>query len=189
MATERRPGARRLYHGEAAAAGADSAGGERDAAEDRSGGPIQGRGGDLPGVPTGNVAGAPVAPAAEAGCQAVEEGGVDSAVQAPFPLPPLWQGVHGARPGLRAGETYDVPAAPSCGGHAGVSDPGQPHVFLGLDGFCVRRPGRMWTGMWDLETKDSVAFVPGERQIDVQRMLERHAPRETVQAVAIDLST
>ena len=72
--------------------------------------------------------------------------------------------------------------------HAVVSDPGQPHVFLGLDGFCVRRPGRMWTGMWDLETRRPVAFVPGERQVDVERMLERHARRDTVRAVAIDLS-
>lgn len=66
--------------------------------------------------------------------------------------------------------------------------PPQPHALLGLDGFCVRRPGRMWTGMWDLETKKPVAFVPGERQVDVERMLERHAPRDTVRAVAIDLS-
>jgi transposase len=60
--------------------------------------------------------------------------------------------------------------------------------LLGLDGFCVRKPGRMWTGMWDLETKDSVAFIPGERSIDVQKMLERHASRETVRAVSMDLS-
>lgn len=72
--------------------------------------------------------------------------------------------------------------------HTGVSNPKQPHVFLGLDGFCVRKPGRMWTGMWDLDTKDSIAFVPGERQADIQRMLERHASRETVRAVATDLS-
>ena len=72
--------------------------------------------------------------------------------------------------------------------HSVVRQPARPHVFLGLDGFCVRRPGRMWTGMWDLETKDSVAFISGERQVDVQKMLERHASRETVQAVAIDLS-
>lgn len=72
--------------------------------------------------------------------------------------------------------------------HAVVSDPRQPHVFLGLDGFCVRRPGRMWTGMWDLDNGQAVAVVPGERQVDVQRMLERHAPRDTVRAVAIDLS-
>jgi transposase len=69
-----------------------------------------------------------------------------------------------------------------------VLSPAQPHALLGLDGFCVRRPGRMWTGMWDLETKKPVAFVPGERQVDVERMLERHAPRDTVRAVAIDLS-
>lgn len=72
--------------------------------------------------------------------------------------------------------------------HAVVAPPTWPHVFLGLDGFCVRRPGRMWTGMWDLESGKAVAVVPGERQVDVQRMLERHAPRETVRAVAIDLS-
>ena len=72
--------------------------------------------------------------------------------------------------------------------HSVVRVPASPHVFLGLDGFCVRKPGRMWTGIWDLETKDSVAFVPGERQVDVQKMLERHASRETVRAVAIDLS-
>lgn len=66
--------------------------------------------------------------------------------------------------------------------------PPQPHALLGMDGFCVRRPGRMWTGMWDLETKKPVAFVPGERQVDVERMLERHASRDSVRAVAIDLS-
>jgi transposase len=72
--------------------------------------------------------------------------------------------------------------------HSGIRPPAKPHVLLGLDGFCVRKPGRMWTGMWDLETKDSVAFISGERQADVQKMLERHASRETVEAVAIDLS-
>src|SRR3972149_3902911 len=40
----------------------------------------------------------------------------------------------------------------------------------------------------DRETGRAVAVVAGERQIDVQRMLERHAPRETVRAVAIDLA-
>ena len=72
--------------------------------------------------------------------------------------------------------------------HSIVSAPSQPHVFLGLDGFCVRRPGRMWTGMWDLESGKAVAVVSGERQVDVQRMLERHASRESVRGVAIDLS-
>jgi transposase len=42
--------------------------------------------------------------------------------------------------------------------------------------------------MWDLESKQPVAFVPGERQREVQRMLERHADRQTVRAVAIDLA-
>lgn len=64
----------------------------------------------------------------------------------------------------------------------------QPHMLLGMDGFCVRKPGRMWTGMWDLERKQPVAFVPGERQREVQQMLERYADRKIVRAVAIDLS-
>jgi len=69
-----------------------------------------------------------------------------------------------------------------------VAAPSTPHVLLGLDGFCVKKPGRMWTGMWNLETKNAVAFISGERTADVQSMLERHASRETVRAVAIDLS-
>jgi len=28
-----------------------------------------------------------------------------------------------------------------------VAPPSRRHVFLGLDGFCARRPGRMWTGL------------------------------------------
>lgn len=63
-----------------------------------------------------------------------------------------------------------------------------PHVLLGLDGFCVRRPGRMWTGLWDLETRHPIAVVPGERTRDVQTMLERYADRDTVRAVSIDLA-
>lgn len=72
--------------------------------------------------------------------------------------------------------------------HSVVRPPAEPHVFLGLDGFCVKRPGRMWTGMWDLETGQGVAFIPEERRESVQRMLERHASRQTVKAVATDLS-
>jgi transposase len=72
--------------------------------------------------------------------------------------------------------------------HNVVAPPERPHVFLGLDGFCVRKPGRMWTGMWDLQTGQGVAFIPEERAASVQRMLERHASRKTVRAVAIDLS-
>lgn len=64
----------------------------------------------------------------------------------------------------------------------------RPHVFLGIDGFCVRSPGRMWTGMWDLESRRPVAIALGMRQSDVQRLLERHAPRQSVQAVVMDLS-
>jgi len=63
-----------------------------------------------------------------------------------------------------------------------------PHVLIGLDGFCVRWPGAMWTGLWDLQTRNPIAVIAGERIADVQRMLERHADRDTVQAVSIDLS-
>jgi len=72
--------------------------------------------------------------------------------------------------------------------HSVAGPPKRPHVLLGLDGFCVKKPGRMWTGMWDLETGQGVAFIAEERQATVQRMLERHASRETVRAVATDLS-
>ena len=72
--------------------------------------------------------------------------------------------------------------------HSVVQAPTRPHVYLGLDGFCVRRPGTMWTGLWDLETRCPIAVVPGERKRDTQAMLELHAPPETVRAVSIDLS-
>ena len=69
-----------------------------------------------------------------------------------------------------------------------VEAPTKPHVFLGLDGFCVRRPGVMWTGMWDLQTRRPVAVMKGERRVDVQLLLERHADRDSVKAVAMDLT-
>jgi len=72
--------------------------------------------------------------------------------------------------------------------YASVAPPAKPHVFLGLDGFCVRRPGVMWTGLWDIQTRKAVAVMKGERSIDVQRLLERHASRDTVKAVAMDLT-
>lgn len=72
--------------------------------------------------------------------------------------------------------------------HTVVRAPAKPHVYLGLDGFCVRRPGTMWTGLWDLETRAPVAVVPGERKRETQVMLELHADRRTVRAVSIDLS-
>jgi len=72
--------------------------------------------------------------------------------------------------------------------HSVVQPPTTPHVYLGLDGFCVRRPGTMWTGLWDLETRCPVAVVPGQRKLDVQAMLELHGSRRTLQAVCIDLS-
>jgi transposase len=72
--------------------------------------------------------------------------------------------------------------------HSIVRAPATPHVYLGLDGFCVRRPGTMWTGLWDLQTRAPIAVVPGERTRDTQAMLELHASRDTVQAVSVDLS-
>ena len=72
--------------------------------------------------------------------------------------------------------------------YAVVSAPTKPHVFLGVDGFCVRRPGVMWTGVWDLQTRRAVAVMPGIRQRDVQKLLERHAERDKVKAVVTDLS-
>lgn len=68
-----------------------------------------------------------------------------------------------------------------------VRAPAWPHVLLGLDGFAARRH-TLWTGLWDLETRAPVAVVPGVRQADVQRLLERYADPHTVQAVVIDLS-
>jgi transposase len=72
--------------------------------------------------------------------------------------------------------------------HSVVQAPARPHVYLGLDGFCVRRPGVMWTGLWDLETRAPVAVVPGQRKEVIDAMLSLHASRRSVQAVCIDLS-
>jgi len=71
--------------------------------------------------------------------------------------------------------------------YGAVSAPAKPHVFIGLDGFSVHRRGRMWTGMWDLQTRRPVAVTSGERQQDVQKLLERHAERDKVKAAVIDL--
>jgi len=72
--------------------------------------------------------------------------------------------------------------------HMTPAAPPTPHVLIGLDGFCVRRPGAMWTGLWDLQTRNPIAVIAGERKVDVQRMLERHVDRSTAAAVCIDLS-
>jgi len=69
-----------------------------------------------------------------------------------------------------------------------ASAPSKPHVFLGLDAFCVRRPGVMWTGLWDLQTRKAVAVTSGQRQTDVEKLLARHVQRDQVQAVVIDLA-
>ncbi len=60
--------------------------------------------------------------------------------------------------------------------------------LLGIDGFCMARPHKMWTGFWDLEERAPVELVPGERQRDVQAVLDRLARPERVQAVVIDLA-
>ena len=72
--------------------------------------------------------------------------------------------------------------------YGAVAPPSKQHVLLGVDGFCVRRPGVMWTGLWDLESRAPVAVMKGERRVDIQRLLERHADRKTVKAVAMDLA-
>ena len=72
--------------------------------------------------------------------------------------------------------------------YAAQSPPAKPHVFLGLDGFCVKRPGVMWSGVWDLQTRKAVAVVPGVSQASVQKLLERHVERDKAKAVVTDLS-
>lgn len=72
--------------------------------------------------------------------------------------------------------------------YAQLTTPTRPHAFLGIDGFCIRRPGVMWTGMWDLQTRRAVAITAGIRQRDVQKLLERHLERDKVKAVVTDLS-
>ncbi len=72
--------------------------------------------------------------------------------------------------------------------YAAQTAPSRPHALLGLDGFCIRRPGVMWSGLWDLQTRRPVAVVPGVSQASVQRLLERHVERESVKAVVTDLS-
>lgn len=72
--------------------------------------------------------------------------------------------------------------------HRIIQPPTRPHRYLGLDGFCVRHPGKMWTGLWDLETRRPVAIVPGQRKDALEAMLGLHASRRSVQAVCIDLA-
>lgn len=72
--------------------------------------------------------------------------------------------------------------------HSVVQPPARPHRYLGMDSFCVRAPGKMWTGLWDLEARQPVAIVPGQTRAAMEAMLGRHASRRAVQAVCIDLS-
>lgn len=97
--------------------------------------------------------------------------------EAPVRVVARW---HGVSEGLVHRSWLEVYAAPRA--------PARPHVFLGLDGFCVRRPGVMWSGLWDLQSRRPVAVIPGATQASVQRLLERHVERERVRAVVTDLS-
>src|SRR3990172_7135854 len=58
---------------------------------------------------------------------------------------------------------------------------------LGVDGFCVARPRRMWTGLWDLEEGKPLTAVAGEGQGDLGPALEALARPEAVQALSMDL--
>jgi transposase len=61
------------------------------------------------------------------------------------------------------------------------------HQLLGLDGFSVRRPGIMWSGLWDLQTGRAVAVKPGQRGRDVEQLLRDHLDASAVKAVVTDL--
>lgn len=63
-----------------------------------------------------------------------------------------------------------------------------PPVFLGLDAFSVACPREMWTGSWDLQRRVALTAVDGEKQNDVQPVLNRLTRPEAVQAVLMDLS-
>ena len=63
-----------------------------------------------------------------------------------------------------------------------------PPRFLGVDGFCVRRPGRMWTGLWDVGAKVPLAVAASQRQKDLEGVLESLARPEKVEAVVMDLA-
>jgi transposase len=60
------------------------------------------------------------------------------------------------------------------------------HTLVGLDGFSVRRPGVMWSGLWDLQTRTAIAVTPGQRRRDIEKLLQ-HLDPGAVKAVAMDL--
>src|SRR3990172_10802940 len=124
MTAERRPGARRLYHGSAAAAGTEGAWCGGGATMDRGGGAVQGGRGGLSEMWALHVAGSPMASAAEAGREALGEGSMACTVQAPVPLPAVPQGVHGARFRVRRQAPDDGEAAGD-GGQAGKGSDGE----------------------------------------------------------------
>src|SRR3990170_3415645 len=91
---------------------------------DRGGGAVQGGRDGLSEMWAPDVAGASVAPPAQEGRQAMGKRGVAGVVQAPLPLPAVPQGVHGARPGLWAQETYHQQAQED-GGQTGKRSYGE----------------------------------------------------------------
>jgi transposase len=60
------------------------------------------------------------------------------------------------------------------------------HVLVGLDGFSVRRPAIMWSGLWDLQSRRAIAVAPGQRRQDIEGLLKQLDPL-AVKAVAVDL--
>src|SRR3990170_3012070 len=104
---------------------------------DRGGGAVQGGRGGLSEMWALHVAGSPMASAAEAGRQALGEGSMAGAVQAPVPLPAVPQGVHGARSRVRRQAPDDGEAAAD-GGEAGKGSDGE---VRGAGGGGERRAG------------------------------------------------
>lgn len=60
-------------------------------------------------------------------------------------------------------------------------------ALIGMDGFCVSRPGRMWTGLWDLSRKTPIALTAGHSQAQVEGLLSSLPGADNVRAVVIDL--
>src|SRR3990170_2513463 len=131
---------------------------------------------------------------------------VGSAVRcSPSPTRPA--GAIGGQPGACGGRWPSRLGKPACAAKVGISwqevseglvqrswrenhpPParyGAPR-YLGVDGFCVARPRRMWTGLWDLEEGKPLTAVAGEGQGDLGPALEALARPEAVQALSMDL--
>lgn len=61
------------------------------------------------------------------------------------------------------------------------------HKLVGLDSFSLRRPGVMWSGLWDFQTRNAVGVMPGQRRRDIEQLLRRHLDPDAVRAIVIDL--